>query len=275
MARLVGEHLGRKLGQTVIVDNKPGANGIIGMGYVAKTAPDGYTMLYAITGLIQNASLYKKLPYDPFKDFQPISLVGLSPVAFVVAANSPAKSMAEFIEMARKVPSSYSSNGVGSTPHLYRELLASAGNVKMVHVAYKGESPAIVDIIGGQVCGGFVSLGLASAQVAGGKVRVLAVAARKRSPLMPSAATMAELGFPGFEAAGFSGLLFPARVPKDITHKVSSAVNSVLKMPEVAQRIVEMGFEPGGDTPEEYAALLRSDFAHWDALIKRNKIELD
>lgn len=274
-ARLIGDQMAQSFKQTVIVDNRPGANGMIGMEAVAKAPADGYTMLYGITGIVQNAALYKKVPYDALKDFAPASLVGTSALALLVGPTSKARTLAEFVDTAKKSGASFGSFGIGSTGHIYGELLGSAIGTKLVHVPYKGEGPLLSDLMGGQVDSGFVSAGLAPTYVTANRVRVLAVAGPKRSILLPQTPTFAEAGYPGFETIGWSAIFLPGGTRTDIVDKVSAEVNRIIALPNVRKGLLDLGFEPKGTTPQELATIMREDLARWVALVKRFDIHLD
>jgi tripartite-type tricarboxylate transporter receptor subunit TctC len=273
IARFVTDGLQTHFRQPFVHDYRPGASGIVGMAAVAKSPADGYTMLFGTTGIVQNSTIYKTVPYEPFKDFQPITRIASSAQAFVTGASTPFNSLKAFIEAAKKKPTSFASIGVGTTAHLYGELLAQKAGIDLLHVAYKTESQALIELVNGEVAGAFVTVGTASAQAKNGLLRVLACTGPQRAALLPETPTLAELGFSGFETVGWSSLFFPAGVPRDIVDKVSVQTNLILRDPVVAARVLETGFEVKGSTPEELTALMRKDFDFWAGLIKRYNIQ--
>ena len=273
--RLISAQLEKEWGQAVIVENRPGVNGIIAAQAVTKAQPDGYTVLFTLTGLIQNHSLYKKLPYDTFRDLSAVTMVGLSPIVYAVSADSPAKNLAEYSTFIKSTPSTFGSFGTGSTAHLYGEQIASAVGVPMVHVPYKGEQPMLADLVTGRVSGGFVSPATGLAMAKGGKLRILATTGSQRSPLMPDVPTFLEQGFKGFETLGWYGLFVPAGTPSQIVEKLSADINRIIKRPGIAARLLEFGMEPVGTTPDSFAKQIQADYKVWDKLIKQSGVQLD
>ncbi len=277
LARLLGTHLSNAWGQPVVVDNRVGAGGAIGSEFVAKAPADGYTVLLAITAMIQAPALNPKLPYDPFKDFAPISQVGYSQTLLMVPNTLKASNMKEFVALAKAGPKglSFASFGNGTSPHLYGELLNMRAGVGMVHVPYKGASLALTDLSSGQVDAAFVDMGSARPQLAGGKLKALAISGTQRASFLPDVPTMAESGYSGFELNGWFGLFMPAGTPPDIVRKFAAEAARIVKLPEVAERLTGLGITPLGSTPEEFATMLRTDAPKWAKIVKDANIKLD
>jgi tripartite-type tricarboxylate transporter receptor subunit TctC len=273
--RMIAEQLAREWGQPVIIENRPGANGILGAQAVTKAPADGYTALFSLTGLIQNQSLYKKIPYDTMRDLAPVSMIGISPIVYVVGAESPIKTLKDYVAHIKATPSAFGSFGAGSTAHLYGEQIATVAGVPMTHVPYKGEQPMLTDLVSGRVSGGFISPATGLAQARGGKLRILATTGARRSKLMPDVPTFIEQGMAGFEPLGWYGLFVPAGTPADIVAKFSADVNRIAKKPEIVARLYDFGMEPVGTTPEEFTSTIREDLQKWDRLIKKSGIQLD
>ena len=278
-ARTVGAKLGEQLGQTIIVDNKPGAATIIGAEVAARSAPDGYTALIAdSTTLAVNPSLYKKLPYDPAKDFSSVTLTARFAMVLVVNPNiSKATTVKEFIEEAKKDPGkiSYASVGAGTTHHLTMELFQQRTDIKLIHVPYKGAGPAIQDMVGGQVPVMFVDLAAGGPMIKAGKLRVLAVASPKRIAALPNVPTFAEQGIAQFEAWAWQGLTVPTGTPKEIIAKLNAEYAKVVADPVVRQKLVDAGVEPVTSSPEEMNAYIKSETAKWAQVIKQSDIKID
>ncbi|WP_416052469.1 Bug family tripartite tricarboxylate transporter substrate binding protein [Cupriavidus basilensis] len=276
LARLMAQKLGEALGQTVVVDNRPGAGGNIGAEAVAKAAPDGYTLLMGTLGTqVTNQFLYARMPYDSAKDFAPVTLIANSPNVLLTNATLPVKSVAELIALARQRPGSlnYASTSTGGSPHLSGELLDSMAGVKMQHVPYKGAAPAMTDLLAGQVNLMFDNLPSALAQIQAGKVRALAVTSPQRSPILPDVPTVAESGLPGYVVNSWFGLLAPAGTPPALVARLQQTVAKVLATPEVKQRIEQLGAVPGGDSPAAFAAVIRADTEKWARVIKSAGIQ--
>ena len=278
-ARTVGGKLGEQLGQTIIVENKPGAATIIGAEAAAKSAPDGYTALVAdSTTLAVNPSLYKKLPYDPVKDFSPVTLTARFAMLLVVNPNlSKATSVKEFIEEAKKEQGNmnYASVGAGTTHHLTMELFQQRAGIKLNHVPYKGAGPAIQDLVGGQVPVMFVDLAAGAPMIKAGKMRVLAVASPKRIAALPGVPTFAEQGIPQFEAWAWQGLVVPVGTPKEIVAKLNSEYAKAVADPGVRQKLVDAGVEPVTSSPEEMSSYIKSETAKWAQVIKQGDIRVE
>src|SRR3954454_15811649 len=230
LARLLANKLQESWKQTVLVENKSGGGGVVGNDYVAKAAPDGYTVLVAITQIIQAPSLVAKLPYDVFKDLAPVTQVGLSTIVLTVPDAQPIKSVKELVDLAKANPGKlpYGSFGNATTSHLYGELLKKNADIDMTHVPYRGSSPLLNDMLGNTVNAAFVDLTTASAQINGGKIRALAVGGEKRRTHMPDVPTLGELGYPGFEIEGWIGIFVPAATPKDIVAKLSAELARII-----------------------------------------------
>ena len=277
-ARIVAQKLGAKWGQTVIVENKGGAAGMIGADMVAKAKPDGYTLLMGNIGTQAiNPSVYKKMPYDAATAFVPITLVAELPLAMMVNPAVPAKTAREFIALAKSEPGklSYSSSGAGGAPHLAAEMFKEATGTFIVHVPYRGGGPAIGDLIAGHVQLSFMTVLEASGHIKAGKLRALAVTGSKRVPALPDVPTLAEAVLPGFNSISWIGILAPAGTPKEIVDKVSSDVREVLASDEVKLKLIELGAVPAGTTAAQFAALIDSDRRRYAQVIKDKKISVD
>jgi tripartite-type tricarboxylate transporter receptor subunit TctC len=274
MARLVGQHLSASFGQQIVIDNRPGAGGIPGTEVVAKAAPDGYTLLMTNVALAVNLFLYPRLPYDPVKDFTPVTMVNSAPLLLVVHPSIAAKSVTELIAYAKSHPGqlNYGSGGVGSTPHLSGELFKSLAGIDVVHVPYKGGAPALSDLVGGQLSFMIENMPGTMPFVRAGKLRALAITSPQRSPLEPALPTMAESGVPGYEVIGWNGIVAVKGTPPAIVAKLNTEVVKILRAPEVRQRLAALGAEPVGNTPDEFGAFIRAEMARWGKIIKEKGI---
>jgi tripartite-type tricarboxylate transporter receptor subunit TctC len=271
VGRFMAQKLTEQLGQNVVVDNRGGATGNIGTEMVARANPDGYTMLMGnVAPNAINVSLFKTLPYDPVKDFAPVSLVAITPNILVVNPAVPVKTVKDLIGLAKAKPGTinYPSAGIGSSSHLAGELLRSLAGVDIVHVPYKGGGPALVDVLSGQMQIMFATLPAAMPHVKSGKLRPVAMTTAKRSIAMPDLPTVAESGVPGYEAATWYGLLLPARMPAPIVDRLHAETVKALAVPELRERLVGQGFEPVGSTPAEFAAYIKSEIVKWGKVIK-------
>ena len=271
LARTIGAKLAESLGQQVIVDNRPGGNGNIGMEIVAQSRPDGHTIVLGYIGPIAIApSLYGKLPFDPVKDYAPITQIATSPNVLTAHPSVPAKNLKELIALARVKPGnvSFASTGIASVGHLTGELLNSLSGVKMTHIPYKGGGQAITDLLGGHVQVMFSGFSAAMPHIKAGKIRALAVTGAKRSPALPEAPTIAEQGFPGFEATAWYGVLAPANTPKPVVTRLHGEIVKILKLPDVTQRLDGLGFEIVGSNPEEFGAYIKSEIRKWEKVVK-------
>lgn len=273
LARTIGERLNAAWGQPVLVDNRPGAAGNIGAEVAARAAPDGYTLLIAPNSVFTiNPSLYDKVAFDPIKSFVPVSLLGTGPIVLVVNSAVPANSLKELIALAKSKPDglSYASFGSGSPPHLSAELFKSMTAVKMVHVPYKGAAPAVTDLLGGQVQVLFAPMNTVLAHIKSGKLRALGVASNKRFAYLPDLPTIAEAGVPGYYSDAWFGLVMPAGTPKEIVDKLNREVGKILAQADVKERLSAQGIEPSTTTPEEFAALIKTDLIRWAKVIRES-----
>ena len=278
LARTIGQTLSTQVGQPVLVDNKPGGNTALGAAETARAPADGYTVLSADNGtMVFNPALYKSLSYSPTKDLAPVTLMGRFPMILVVGANSGIASAQDFIAQARAKPGSmnYASAGAGSPHHLAMELLKVQSKVFMVHVPYRGAAPALADVVGGQVPAMMVDLAAGAGFIKGGKVKALAVANATRLPQLPDVPTFAELGIKNVEAAALVGMVVPAATPPDVVNALNKSVVAAINEPGVRKRLIDFGVEPVGNTPAQFAELLRNETTRWQKLITDLKITLD
>ena len=277
-ARIVAEQLSRKWGQPVLIDNKGGAAGQIGADVVAKARPDGYTLLMGNIGTQAiNPSLYGRMPYDPDKAFAPVALVADLPLAMMVNPNVPAKSVKEFIALARAQPGklTYSSSGAGGGPHLAAEMFKDATGSFILHVPYRGGGPAIADLLAGHVQLSFMTVLEASGQIKAGKLRALAVTSDKRVPALPDVPTLAEAAVPGFNSISWIGLLAPAGTPRELVDKISADVREVVAREDVKDKLVQLGAVPNATTPAQFAALIDNDRKRYAQIIRERKITVN
>lgn len=275
LARVISRQLETELKQTVVIDNRPGANGAIAASLVAKSPPDGSVLFLTSAGAIAiNPSLYASLPYHPQKDLAPISLVVHTPEVLVVRPDSPANDAAAFVRQARSAasPPSLASSGVGSMPHVTIELFKAATHVNFLHVAYKGAAPAITDTIGGQVDGFFGDASGLMTFVASKRLKPIGVAAPRRLPFLPEVPTLAELGIPNVEASNWYGLMAPAATPPDVIQRLNEALRRTLSTPEVRKNLDQLGLVPAAGSADEFATLIRADTAKWGRVVKEHHI---
>ena len=277
LARILGEKLHAAWGQPVVVENRAGGGANIGTEYVARAAPDGYTLLLNASNHVINATLYDRIGYDPFRDFAPITEVASYMLVLVVHPSVPATSLAEFVALAKAKPGGVTvgNAGLGTPTHLSGALFAQAAGLDVVYVPYKGAAPANADLIGGQVMAMFNNPVNALPQVRAGGLRALAVTGAKRLGLMPELPTIAELGYPGYEASTWFGLFAPAKVPRDVAAKIHAEAARALQLPDVREKLVAQGFDVLGSTPEEFAAVLKSEHAKWGALIRSAGLKVE
>ena len=270
MARALAQKMTQEWGQPVLVDNRTGASGIIGADAVAKSAPDGYTLLQAQVGDTISVSLYAKLPYNFERDFAPITLAGLTPFILVAHPSVAAKDLRELIEEAKAKPGalSFGSSGAGTASHLAGELLKSAAQIDITLVPYKGQAPATADLLGGQITMMFNNPITSLAHVKTGKLRALAVSTARRFSQLPDVPTVAESGFPGFDVGFWLGALAPAGTPRPIIDKLNTAMLKALRDPEVVQRLAGLGVEVIGNSPDEFARVIRADIVKWGKVVK-------
>jgi tripartite-type tricarboxylate transporter receptor subunit TctC len=275
MGRIVAQGLASKFGQPFIVENKPGASGLIGADQVAKAPADGYTLLVNASLHVINPSLYSKMPHDPIKDFAPVSQIADVPMVLVVSPQNPAKNVKDLIAQAKANQMSFASSGNGAAPHLAGEAFNMATGLKLMHIPYKGSAPALNDVIGGHVSLMFDPLPSSTPFIHGGSLRPLAVTTAKRVPALPNVPTMAEAGVPGYEISTWYGVWAPANTPRDILNKLSSEIARIVKQPEVAKRIAGMGSIPVGSTPTEFEAYNRSEQVKFAKIVKESGAKLD
>ena len=270
MARIVGAKLSDSLGQQVIVDNRAGGGTVIGTEFVARSAPDGHTLLMANIAFGANPALVAKLPYDTLKDFAPVSLVALLPSFLVVHPSLPVHSVKELVALARSRPGqlSYASAGNGSLLHLTMERFKSVASIRIEHIPYKGAAPALSDVLGGQLAIMFIPGPPALAHIKSGRLRPLAVTSDKRLALLPNVPTIMESGYPGFELYDWEGVIAPARTPAPVIGRLNTEINRILAMPEVKEHVASQGANAVGSTPEQLVQRIRTEVALWPKIIK-------
>ena len=276
-ARLIAEHAGKSLGQPVVADNRPGAGGQIATDFVAKAPADGHTMLVVTVGHAVNPSLYPKLPYDTLVDLAPVARIADLPSVLVVNPEVPAKTVQELLALMKAKPDglAYASSGNATTSHVAGAMLAAQAGVKALHVPYKGSAPAITDLIGGQVQW-MIDPVLSSAQhVKSGKLRALAVSTAKRSNVVPGLPTIAESGLPGYDFAAWFVLLAPAKTPPAVVERMHREVERILALPEVKERFVQLGAEPGSGTPAQVGAFLAAEVRRYQAVVRDAGMKAD
>jgi tripartite-type tricarboxylate transporter receptor subunit TctC len=274
IARVVAQKLSESWGQQLVVDNRPGAGGNIGMGIAANSAGDGYTVLFVSSSLMVNPSLYKTIPYDPLKSFAPISNIASSPHVFFTHPSQPVKSIAELIDVVKKDPRKYSiaSPGIGTVPHLSAILLGLDAKIDLVAVPYAGGGPSIAAVVGNQVPFGCQAIPPVTPHIKAGRVRALALTSDKRSELVPDIPTMAELGFKGHEADTISAMLVPAGTPAAIIKKLHAETVRAISSPDVKGRIAEQGFDIILSSPQEFTEKIKRDVAKWGKVVRDAKI---
>ena len=278
LARTIGQQLSAQTGQPVLVENKPGGNTAIAAADVVRSQPDGYTMLSADNRtLVFNPVLYKSLSYNPGKDLAPVTLMGRFPMILVVSPSVTAKDAKEFIAQVKANPQgiNFASAGAGSPHHLAMDLLKTEAGLKMTHAPYRGAAPALADVAGGQVPAMMVDLAAGAGFIKGGKVRPLAVANATRLPQLPDVPTFAELGFKNVEAAALVGLVVPAATPAETVNALNKQVVAAINAPDVHKKLIDFGVEPVGNTPAQFAELLKGENARWHKLIRDLNITLD
>jgi tripartite-type tricarboxylate transporter receptor subunit TctC len=267
--RLIGQKLTEKWSQNIVVDSRPGAATIVGTEIASKATPDGYTLLMITTTFAINPGLYPKLPYDPVRDFTPVTQLNFQPNVVVVAPSFAGNSVKDLIALAKARPGelTFATPGAGSAPHLAAEMFQRAAGISMIHVPYKGIPPAVTDVIGGRVTMLFTTTISAAPHVNAGKLRAVAITSAKRQSSMPGVPTVGE-SLPGYRAEAFQGMVVPARVPQAIVNKLSAEVARIVRLPDVAQRFQLDGAEPVGSTPKEFAAFLKAEMQKWSKVIK-------
>jgi tripartite-type tricarboxylate transporter receptor subunit TctC len=271
LCRTVAPKLTENLKQQVIVENRPGANGIIGTEIAARAAPDGYTIVLIPSGHTVNPHVYRKLPYDSIKDFTPITLVGTSPLVVAVHPSMPVKNVKELVVFAKARPGqvAYGTAGVGSSGHLAGALFETLTGTKLTHIPYKGMGVALTDIVAGQVSLTFGTNLSTLPHVRSGRLRAIAVTSAQRSPALPDIPTVAEAGVPGYEASLWYGFAGPARLPAEIVRRLNTEIVAVLGLPDVRERLASQGVDPKPSTAEEFSRLLTSDLARWAKVVER------
>lgn len=277
LGRTLGDELSKRWGQPVIIENRTGAGGTIASQVIAKADPDGYTLVIVASGHSINPYLYKKLPYDTFKDFTPISLLGSSPNMMMVAASSPFKKVADVIAAARAKPGSlsYGQSGIGTSTHLAGELFKYMAKVDISTVSYKGGAPIINDLLGGHLPLSFNNIPESISQIRAGTLRPLGVTTAKRAAVLPDVPTIAESGVPGYDTAVWWGLLGPGKMPADLAAKISKDCSAALNSPAVKQRLDNLGATVAGTTPAEFDKYIRAEYQKWGPIIKAAGIKAE
>jgi tripartite-type tricarboxylate transporter receptor subunit TctC len=277
IARAVATKLAKRLGQPLIVDNKPGGGGILGFDTAARASADGYTLLFVTTAFSTIASAGRKLPYDPAKDFVAIGEIGATPLLVVVAQDSPIKTLRDLVDQARAKPNSvtYGSSGIGSMSHLGMELLDSIAHVQMLHVPYKGMAPVLTDLLGGNVKTALCTFASAASFIKAGKLRGVVVTSTQRTPFAPNVPTSTEAGFPDFRIEFWWGLMAPSRVPPAVVKRVNEELNAILAEGEVRELLANEAAIPTPTTPESFSNIVSSDTTRWTKLIKEGNIQVE
>jgi tripartite-type tricarboxylate transporter receptor subunit TctC len=275
IARLIGNKLGEALGQQMVIDNRPGGGGNIGTDAVAKAPPDGYTLLSAGPGSLIMNPVLMKVPYDTARDFAPVSLMAHAPNVLVVHPSVPAKTVKELLALARAQPGrlNYASSGPGSSAHVAVALFASMAHIDITHVPYRGTGPAVNDLVAGQVQLAIVGIPPVLPHVKNGRLRALGVTGKTRSPELPDVPTVDEAGVPGYVVNLWYGLLVPTGTPQAIVTRLASEVTRIVRAPEMREKLAAAGAEPGGGTPEDYAAVIRADTVLWTRVIREAGIK--
>ncbi len=278
VGRAIGSKFQEFLGQPAIVENRPGANGSIAAEAVAKSEPDGYTILVGSIGVFSiNAALYKDLRYHPVRDFAPITLAVTTPNVLVTKLDFPAKSVGELVDYARKNPGkiSYASSGTGSSDHLTSELFKQMTNTFGVHIPYRGGAAVVTDLLGGQVEASFQNMGTVATQIRAGKIRALGVTANARSSALPDIPTMAEAGFPGLVVTSWQAAGAPAKTPREVVAKLNEASVRALRSPDVRERLTNIGFDVVASSPEEFGKFMQDEVERWTKVVQRGGIKPD
>jgi tripartite-type tricarboxylate transporter receptor subunit TctC len=277
VGRILAQHLSQRLGQGFVVENRPAGSGIVGADHVAKSAPDGHTLLFAFSSLSSSAQLFSKLPYDPVRDFAPVALATTSPLLIVVPAAVPAKDLREFIAHAKASPGklNYGTSGPGSSPHLATELFMSLTGVQMAHIAYKGIAPATTALLADEVQFSLVPIAVGMPHVKSGRLRALGTCGPQRSAATPEVPTAAEAGVPGLDVIAWWGMLAPAKTPPAIVSRLNREIRAILDNAEVRRGLVDQGMDPAGGEPAEFAALIKADMEKWGEIGRRLGVKLD
>jgi len=276
-ARLMAQKLGEHLGKQFYVENITGATGNIGTGQAAKATPDGYTLLFAFSSHVVNPTLFDKVPYDPYKDFEPVTLAVTSTTVVTVHPSVPAKTIKDLVALVRANPGkySYSSAGAGTQAHLAGEQFRLSLGLDLVHIPFNGGGPAIAAVVGGHTPIGFSSPAASIPQIKEGNVRALAITSKRRSQILPDVPTMAEAGYPEIEGDSWVGVLVPAGTPKDIISLLNHEVVKIIALPDMKARLGELGYDPVGSTPEEFAARIKVEIEMWRKVIRAAKIKAE
>ena len=277
LARTIGQKLGSALGQTFVVDNRPGAGSMVGTDIAAKATPDGYTIILSDMPHTINPAIYAKVPYDPIKDFSPVTVIGVSPMFLFVNPAVKAQNVKDFIALAKAQPGklSIASGGTGATTHLMAELLQSNAGIKLNHVPYKGAGPALTDVVAGQIPATFTSMATAAPFAQSGRLRILGVTSAKRLPAFPDVATFEESGVAGLVVEHWWGIMAPAGVPKPIVEKLRGDIVAAVNSPDVRERFAVLAVEPRTNTPQQFQALLESDVKRWAKVVKDAGIKIE
>jgi tripartite-type tricarboxylate transporter receptor subunit TctC len=278
LARPLAQKLSENLGQPVVIDNRPGANSIVGSEIAARSTPDGYTLLVDnISGHAANATLYKKLPFNTLNDFAPVNLIGAVPTVLVVNPSTPAQSLKEVVTLAKSQPGklAYASFGTGSSAHLAGELFKNVAGIDLVHVPYKGGAPALADVMGGRVYMMLATLPSALAFIQSNRLRAIAIAGRHRARILPAVPTTEEGGITGLDAANWYGALFPAKTPPAAIARMNQEINKVITDPQMSQQFQALGYELAGSTPQELGARLKEETAKWGKVVRMSGAQLD
>jgi tripartite-type tricarboxylate transporter receptor subunit TctC len=277
-ARVIADKLGQRLNQQVVVENRPGASGNIGSEQVAKSAPDGYTLLLGFDGtMVVNPHTFPKMPFDTVRDFAPVTKLGDATLILVAHPSVPAKTVAELVAYSKTQSGglAYGSSGTGGTPHLAGEMLKQRTGANLVHVPYKGGGQAIIDVVGGQIPLTYTAIATSQQYVKTGRLKAIAVSSDKRSTSLPDTPTFIESGVPDFVVASWTGILAPAGTPKPIVDRLQKEIAAVLADPEVKARYEVLGIEPVGNTPEQFAAQIKADLAKYEKVVKQANIKVD
>ncbi|RDK04934.1 tripartite tricarboxylate transporter substrate binding protein [Cupriavidus lacunae] len=276
IARLLSRQMGGSLGQPVIVENRPGAGGVIGLGQVTSAPADGYTMVLSSIQFVTNPALMPSVPYVADKDFAPVTVVGFIPHVLVVRADSPARTLQELVAQARRAGGSmsYGSSGAGTSAHLAGALFADRAGIQVVHAPYRGASPAVTDLLGGQIHFMFLDTPTALPYLRGGKLRALAVAPASGAKVLPDVPTVAACGYPGFDIHAWYGMLVRAGTPAPVQQRLYDEIRTALQSPAGTQYLHEQGIDPGGMPPADFGALIRKDLASWQDVVHRLHITL-
>ena len=277
-ARVIADALGARLGQQVVIDNRPGASGNIGTQMVAQSTPDGYTLLLGFDGtMVINPHVFAKLPFDTLRDFAPVTKLGDAALILVAHPSLPAKNLSQFVAFAKRTKAAfpYGTSGTGGTPHLAGELLKQRTGIALEHIPYKGGGQAIIDVISGQIPLVFTAIATAQQYVKAGRLVGLGVPSAARSSALPDVPTFSESGQPGFDVASWVGILAPVKTPRPVVDKLQREIANALKSPQVRERYAALGIEPVGNTPDQFTEQVKADLARWEKVVKAANIRLE